>query len=119
MRRGFAAKMLGRFEEAIRDFQTLLKNKPANEAEVKKELDECMKKLVEQQRAKKEAAEKAAKEPKSKIQEVGRKSTPQAATPQAEPVKEEEEEKVQRQQTASKKTKILDAETVSKAVEIT
>jgi NAD+--asparagine ADP-ribosyltransferase len=47
MRRGFAAKMLGRFEEAIRDFQTLLKNKPANEAEVKKELDECMKKLVE------------------------------------------------------------------------
>jgi hypothetical protein len=34
-------------------------------------------------------------------------------------VKEEEEEKVQRQQTASKKTKILDAETVSKAVEIT
>ena len=67
MRRGYAAKMLGKFEDSIRDFQALLKTKPANEAEVKKELDEAMKKLVEQQKAKKEAAEKAAKEPKSKI----------------------------------------------------
>ena len=48
MRRGYAAKMLGRFDESVRDFQTLLKIKPANDAEVKKELDESMKKLVEQ-----------------------------------------------------------------------
>jgi cytochrome c-type biogenesis protein CcmH/NrfG len=48
MRRGFAAKMLGNYEESVRDFQALLKTKPANEAEVKKELDEAMKKLVEQ-----------------------------------------------------------------------
>lgn len=47
MRRGYAAKMLGKFEDSIRDFQALLKTKPANEAEVKKELDEAMKKLVE------------------------------------------------------------------------
>ena len=48
MRRGSAAKMLSKYDESVRDFQTLLKTKPANEAEVKKELDEAMKKLVEQ-----------------------------------------------------------------------
>lgn len=47
MRRGYAAKLLGKFEESVRDFQTLLKLKPANEAEVKKELDDAMKKLVD------------------------------------------------------------------------
>ena len=48
MRRGIAAKFLTKYDESIRDFQALLKTKPANEAEVKKELDEAMKKLVEQ-----------------------------------------------------------------------
>ena len=117
MRRGFAAKMLGKYDESVRDFQTLLKTKPANEAEVKKELDEAMKKLVEQQKAKKEAAEKAAKEPKAKIQEVGSNTTPVTPTPEQETP--QEEEKLQRQATAAKKTKILDSETVNKAVEIT
>ena len=90
MRRGYAAKMLGRYEDSVRDFQTLLKSKPANEAEVKKELDDAMRKLVEQQKAKKEAAEKAAREPKQKIQEV-------ASTNKDSEVQEDgEEEKVQR-----------------------
>ncbi len=48
MRRGFAAKMLSKYDESVRDFQALLKTKPANEAEIKKELDEAMKKLVDQ-----------------------------------------------------------------------
>jgi hypothetical protein len=47
MRRGIAAKFLSKYDESVRDFQALLKTKPANEAEVKKELDEAMKKLVE------------------------------------------------------------------------
>lgn len=83
MRRGSAAKLLGKYDESVRDFQALLKTKPANEAEIKKELDEAMKKLVEQQKAKKEAAEKAAKEPKSKIQEVGE-TKPSVAVPEPE-----------------------------------
>jgi hypothetical protein len=42
-----------------------MKTKPANEAEIKKELDECLKKLVEIQKAKK--ANPEAEAPKSKI----------------------------------------------------
>jgi cytochrome c-type biogenesis protein CcmH/NrfG len=40
-------KSLGNVEEAIRDFQALLKTNPANVAEIKKDLDELMAKLVE------------------------------------------------------------------------
>lgn len=47
-RRAVASKALGNIEDSIRDFQTILKTKPTNEAEVKKELDELLKKLVEQ-----------------------------------------------------------------------
>lgn len=50
-------------EESIRDYQTLLKVNPAGEKEIRKELDELMKKLIEIQKAKKEEASK----PKAKI----------------------------------------------------
>jgi hypothetical protein len=53
-RRAQAAKSLGRIEESIRDFQTLLKVNPSGEKEIKKELEELMKKLIEQQKLKKE-----------------------------------------------------------------
>ena len=46
-RRAIANKALGNVEEAIRDFQALLKTKPANEAEVRKDIDELLGKLVQ------------------------------------------------------------------------
>jgi cytochrome c-type biogenesis protein CcmH/NrfG len=55
-RRATASKFLGRIEDAIRDFQALLKANPQGEKETRKELDELMKKLVENQRQKKQAA---------------------------------------------------------------
>ena len=62
-RRAVANKSLGNVEEAIRDFQALLKTNPGNVAEIKKDLDELMAKLVQMQKAKKEA--EAAKAPKA------------------------------------------------------
>lgn len=62
-RRAFALKSLNRVEDSIRDYQTLLKVNPAGEKEIRKELDELMKKLIEIQKAKKEEASK----PKAKI----------------------------------------------------
>ena len=52
-RRAVALKALGNIQDSIRDFSQLLKINPANEKEIKKELDELMKKLVEDQKAKK------------------------------------------------------------------
>lgn len=46
-RRAVANKSLGNVEEAIRDFQALLKTNPGNVAEIKKDLDELMAKLVQ------------------------------------------------------------------------
>jgi len=87
-----ANKSLGNVEEAIRDFQALLKTNPANVAEIKKDLDELMTKLVQMQKAKKEA--EAAKAPKatsnSKILEMP--ETPVSKNPEQpakEPVEEE------------------------------
>lgn len=90
-RRGYAARQLGKYDECIRDMQTLLKTKPANEVDVKKELDEAMKKLVEQQKAKKEATQTPAQDtPKAKIQEVGgATSSPASAEPEVSQAEEE------------------------------
>lgn len=55
-RRAVAAKTLGKIEDSIRDYQTLLKLNPAGEKEINKELGDLMKKLVEAQKAKKEAS---------------------------------------------------------------
>ena len=46
-RRAIANKSLGNVEDAIRDFQALLKTNPANVAEIKKDLDELLAKLVQ------------------------------------------------------------------------
>jgi cytochrome c-type biogenesis protein CcmH/NrfG len=77
-RRAIANKSLGNVEEAIRDFQALLKTNPTNVAEIKKDIDELMTKLVQMNKAKKEA--EAAKAPKptsnSKILEMPETSAP-------------------------------------------
>jgi len=52
-RRATANKALGRIEEGIRDYQSLLKVNPAGEKEINKEIGELMKKLVEINKAKK------------------------------------------------------------------
>jgi tetratricopeptide (TPR) repeat protein len=75
-RRAVAYKTLGKVEESIRDYQTLLKLNPAGEKEIIKEIGDLMKKLVEIQKAKKKAA--APSQPK--IQEI-----PTAATAKDEP----------------------------------
>lgn len=95
-----------------------MKTNPANAAEIKKDLDELMAKLVQIQKAKKEA--EAAKAPKatsnSKILEMP--ETPAPKNP--EQAKEPEEEENKKPATLQpKKTKNLDAETINKAVEIT
>ncbi len=86
-RRAVAHKAIGNVEEAIRDFQALMKTNPANAAEIKKELDELLPRLIQIQKEKKEA--ELAKAPKatsnSKILEMPTTSTP-TATPK--PVEE-------------------------------
>jgi tetratricopeptide (TPR) repeat protein len=57
-RRATANKALGRVEDSIRDYQQLLKVNPAGEKDINREIGELMKKLVEQNKAKKEAATK-------------------------------------------------------------
>ena len=57
-RRAVALKSLGKMEDSIRDFQALLKTKPTNEKEIRQEIDDMMRKLVEIQRTKKEQASK-------------------------------------------------------------
>lgn len=115
-RRAVACKVLGRVEEAIRDFQALMKTNPTNSAEIKKDLDELMVKLIQQQKAKKEAEAAAPTQTKAKIQEIPEsKSTLQKPKVQEQP----EEEKSTPKTTGPKKTKNLDAEIINKAVEIT
>ena len=86
-RRAVAHKAIGNVEEAIRDFQALMKTNPANAAEIKKELDELLPRLIQIQKEKKEA--ELAKAPKatsnSKILEMPTTPTP-TATPK--PVEE-------------------------------
>lgn len=115
-RRATANKALGRIEESIRDYQVLLKVNPAGEKEINKEVGELMKKLVEINKAKKANPAPAQQEqPKSlKIQEMTATQTPVAAAA-AEASKAEED----KPKPASGKTKQIDAETLSKAVEIT
>ena len=44
-RKAIANKSFGKFEESVRDLQTLFKQDPSKK-DIKDELDECMKKLV-------------------------------------------------------------------------
>lgn len=84
-----ANKSLGNVEEAIRDFQALLKTNPANVAEIKKDLDELMTKLVQMQKAKKEA-EAAKATSNSKILEMPETPAPKnPEQPAKVPVEEE------------------------------
>lgn len=66
-RRAMANKHFTKFEEAVRDLQTLHKQDPSKQ-DIKKELDESLKKLVENQKKKKEAEEQKKNQPK--IQEI-------------------------------------------------
>lgn len=120
-RRATANKNLDNVEDSIRDFQQLLKVNPAGEVEIKKELGVLMKKLVDLQKEKKEAAAQkpvAQETTKAKIQEVTTsipaKETPKQTTPPA--AAEEQKEEVRLKGPA--KTKQIDAETLNKAVEI-
>lgn len=124
-RRAVAHKALGNVEEAIRDFQALLKTNPANAAEIKKDLDELLPKLIQIQKEKKEA--ELAKAPKatsnSKIMEMPETATTPAALQQTPKLPatlaEEPETEEAKKSTQVKKTKNLDAEIINKAVEIT
>lgn len=109
-RRAIGFKSQSKYEEAVRDLQALHKQDPSKK-DIKQELDDCMKLLIDSQKAKK-ANETKANEPKSKIQEV-------SSAPVSEEKQEEKEEPSHVKKQASIKTKILDQETIQKAVEIT
>ena len=54
-RRAVASKRMGKVEDAVRDLQVLWKQ-DTSKKDVKKELDECLAKLVEMNKSKQQAA---------------------------------------------------------------
>lgn len=68
-RRAIANKSFGKYEESVRDLQALFKQDQTKK-DIKAELDDCMKKLVEVQQAKKEKADREATKPQAKAQKI-------------------------------------------------
>jgi len=110
-RRAFALKSQGRFEEAGRYYQLLMKE--AGNPTVKKDLDECMMAMIE---AKKKAAEVAKNQPK--ITELAQDPKTFKKVEIQEESDSDDEIELQKKKSAAKgKTAMIDAVTLANAQE--